>query len=202
MPTGLSALSANYFKIRNCFFSLAALLLLCSLQANNGTAFKLAQLKNVRVQEAYRDKEELVLDRLKDKIIDKNSVNIFIRVFKKEKRLEVWARSPHQNVFLLLHNYDICASSGDLGPKRSAGDGQVPEGFYTIDRFNPYSNFYLSLGVSYPNKSDRILGNKSNYGGDIFIHGSCVTIGCMPLTDDKIKELYILALERSEEHTS
>ena len=30
-------------------------------------------------------------------------------------------------------------------------------------------------------------------GSDIFIHGKCITIGCIPITDDKIKELYILA---------
>ncbi len=105
------------------------------------------------------------------------------------------AKSKTQNAFLLLHNYEICASSGDLGPKRSAGDGQVPEGFYYIDRFHPNSNFYLALGLNYPNQSDRILGRKGNLGGDIFIHGACVTIGCVPLTDDKIKELYILAVE-------
>jgi murein L,D-transpeptidase YafK len=72
---------------------------------------------------------------------------------------------------------------------------QIPEGFYHIDRFNPYSNFYLSLGINYPNKSDRILGNKSNLGGDIFIHGDCVTIGCLPITNDQIKELYIICVE-------
>jgi murein L,D-transpeptidase YafK len=172
-----------------------AFILFEALQANGGGAFKAAQLKYPRVKAAYEDKEKLVLDRLKEKYIDKSTVNIFLRVFKKEMRLEVWARSHKQNAFLLLHNYEICAFSGDLGPKRQGGDGQVPEGFYTIDRFNPFSNFHLSLGVNYPNQSDRILGTKGNLGGDIFIHGSCVTIGCMPLTDDKIKELYILALE-------
>jgi murein L,D-transpeptidase YafK len=183
---------------RTAFFAaagLSAFILFEALSPNGGADFKAAQMKYPRVKEAYNDKEKLVLDRLKEKYVDKSSVNIFIRVFKKEMRLEVWARSDKQNAYLLLHNYEVCAFSGNLGPKRTGGDGQVPEGFYTIDRFNPFSNFYLSLGVSYPNQSDRILGTKGNLGGDIFIHGSCVTIGCMPLTDDKIKELYILALE-------
>jgi hypothetical protein len=30
-------------------------------------------------------------------------------------------------------------------------------------------------------------------GGDIYIHGSCVTVGCIPITDQQIDELYILA---------
>ena len=122
-------------------------------------------------------------------------MNLFIRAFKKEAQLEVWANSPKQETFQLIKTYAICASSGTLGPKRKQSDGQVPEGFYEIDRFNPSSNFYLSLGVSYPNASDKILGDKGNLGGDIFIHGNCVTIGCMPLTDDKIKEVYLMALE-------
>ena len=30
-------------------------------------------------------------------------------------------------------------------------------------------------------------------GGEIYIHGSCVTVGCIPLTDPMIEELYILS---------
>jgi murein L,D-transpeptidase YafK len=81
-----------------------------------------------------------------------------------------------------------------LGPKRRNGDRQVPEGFYHIDRFNPFSNFYLSLGINYPNPSDRKKSRAQRLGGDIFIHGSCVTIGCLPMTDDKIREIYLYAV--------
>jgi murein L,D-transpeptidase YafK len=81
------------------------------------------------------------------------------------------------------------------GPKRKQGDYQIPEGFYHIDRYNPYSVFYLSLGINYPNKSDRILGKKGSLGGDIFIHGDCVSIGCIPITTPKIKELYVMCVE-------
>lgn len=97
-------------------------------------------------------------------------------------------------MYKLIAAYDICASSGQLGPKRKQGDRQVPEGFYTIDRFNPASNFYLSLGVNYPNRSDRKKSDAADPGGDIFIHGSCVTIGCLPMTDSKIKEIYLYAV--------
>ena len=74
------------------------------------------------------------------------------------------------------------------------GDEQVPEGFYYIDRFNPMSKFYLSLGLNYPNRSDKRKGKAGSLGGDIFIHGSCVTIGCLPMTDTHIKEIYLLAV--------
>lgn len=101
----------------------------------------------------------------------------------------------NKDLFRLIKDYQICSLSGELGPKRQQGDLQVPEGFYWIDRFNPASNFYLSLGINYPNQFDRILGKSGELGGDIFIHGGCVTIGCIPITDDKIKELYLIAVE-------
>jgi murein L,D-transpeptidase YafK len=158
-------------------------------------SFKLQQQKFPRVKTSYEEKEGLVKGLFASKGIDIHSTDIFIRAFKKEAQLEVWAKPEKKDKFILIKTYDICASSGTFGPKRKQGDGQVPEGFYEIDRFNPSSNYYLSLGVSYPNASDKILGEKGNLGGDIFIHGNCVTIGCMPLTDDKIKEVYLMAVE-------
>ena len=71
--------------------------------------------------------------------------------------------------------------SGTMGPKRLQGDYQVPEGFYYINEFNPNSNYHLHLGLNYPNASDKILSDSLRPGGDIYIHGSCVSIGCIPL---------------------
>ena len=119
---------------------------------------------------------------------------MFIRVLKNEKILEVWLKSKDQQEYKLFKTYNICASSGVLGPKRQQGDAQVPEGFYNVASYNPYSSYYLSLGLSYPNTSDKIIG-KRNLGGDIMIHGNCVTIGCIPLTDNSIKEVYVMAVE-------
>jgi len=117
-----------------------------------------------------------------------------LRAFKKEKLLELWVEDSPGKPYALVKAYPICATSGKLGPKRRFGDEQVPEGFYELDWFNPQSNFFLSLHVSYPNESDRILGLRQNPGGDIFLHGNCVTIGCLPITDDGIKEVYWLAV--------
>jgi murein L,D-transpeptidase YafK len=50
------------------------------------------------------------------------------------------------------------------------------------------------MHVSYPNAADRILGSRTNPGGDIFLHGNCVTIGCIPITDDGINEVYWLGV--------
>lgn len=156
-------------------------------------SFKLSQQKAIRVKSAYSEKWEGLKSDIKKKGISEK-FELFIRVFKESKLVEVWLKSNSESEYKLFKSYDICASSGRLGPKRSQGDGQVPEGFYTIAVFNPYSSYHLSLGLSYPNASDRIKG-KGNLGGDIMIHGSCVTIGCLPLTDTYIKEVYILAVE-------
>jgi murein L,D-transpeptidase YafK len=158
-------------------------------------SFKNQQLKYERVRAAYDEKSEAVFALLKSKKIDSSKLRVFFRVFKHEQKLEIWAKNEPEKSFLLLKTYDIASPTGNLGPKRKQGDMQTPEGFYYIDRFNPISNFHLSLGINYPNKSDMILGEKGNLGGDIFIHGSTVTVGCMPMTDDKIKEIYILAVE-------
>jgi murein L,D-transpeptidase YafK len=83
--------------------------------------------------------------------------------------------------------------SGTMGPKRLQGDYQVPEGFYYINEFNPRSNYHLSLGLNYPNASDRILSDSMRPGSGIYIHGSCVSVGCVSVNDNDIEEIYIVS---------
>jgi murein L,D-transpeptidase YafK len=118
---------------------------------------------------------------------------IYIRSFKYDSEMEVWVKNKQNEKYKLFKTYKICALAGSLGPKRMAGDYQVPEGFYYINEFNPRSLYHLSLGLNYPNASDRMLCDLSQPGGDIYIHGSCVTTGCIPITDGQIEELYVLA---------
>ena len=94
----------------------------------------------------------------------------------------------------MIKSLPICETIGDLGPKRKQGDLQIPEGFYTIENFNPQSKYHLSLKVSYPNKSDSILGSQGELGGDIYVHGGCETIGCLPMTDTLIESIYLINL--------
>jgi murein L,D-transpeptidase YafK len=172
-------------------------ILLITLMTFSGIAqtFVSEQRKNSRVKTAYSEKEAIVKKLLSDNKIENFNIDIYIRVFKQEKIVELWAKSKTVKIYSHITDYKICSSSGELGPKRLQGDGQTPEGFYFINRFNPYSNFYLSLGLNFPNQADKIVTAGTQPGGDIFIHGSCVTIGCVPLTDEKIKELYIFAIE-------
>ena len=122
----------------------------------------------------------------------KGNFDVFLRAFKSEGILELWIKSDDQDKFNYFKSYPICKKSGLLGPKRMEGDLQVPEGVYKIDRFNPNSSYHLSLGLNYPNRSDLIRGDKDHPGSDIFIHGKCVTIGCIPLTDIFIEEVFEL----------
>jgi murein L,D-transpeptidase YafK len=167
-------------------------LFLFSFFSNN---FKKEQLKYPNVRAAYKEKWASVKDKPHRAGIDTNNYQVYIRVFKREAKLEVWAKLINAATFSLVETYDICRSSGTIGPKRRQGDGQVPEGFYEVESFNPQSEFYLALRVNYPNEADKINSRGIDPGGDIMIHGNCVTIGCMPLTDDKIKEVYIMAVE-------
>jgi murein L,D-transpeptidase YafK len=157
--------------------------------------FRVEQKKDARVKNAYQEKEASLKQSLMHAKLPYPPKEIYIRIFKTEQILELWVRCQNSDSFQIFKEYKICASSGEIGPKRKQGDGQVPEGFYWVDGFNPNSNFHLSLKINYPNESDRILGMKGNLGGNICIHGDCVTIGCMPITDDGIKELYIMAIE-------
>lgn len=178
-----------------CQFMFVWLLLMASVSAFSQSGFKSQQLTYSRVKEAYQEKETHVKQVFAAKNIDVTKANLFFRAFKHERLLEVWAKPHTKNTYELVTTYPVCAISGNPGPKRKEGDYQIPEGFYYIDRFNPQSNFHLSLGINYPNASDKLLGVKGKLGGDIFIHGSCVTVGCLPMTDDFIKELYIMAVE-------
>ena len=171
------------------------LLLILAIQPLQDSGFKSEQLRYSRVRSAYAEKESLVLGKLNDQEINVGMLEVYIRAFKEEEMVELWGRNSIDTTFRLVDQYEFCSSSGQLGPKRRQGDYQIPEGFYFIDRFNPFSSFHLSLGINYPNRSDRILGDSGNLGGDIFIHGACVTIGCIPITDDKIKELYLYCVE-------
>lgn len=160
-----------------------------------GQTFKDDQLRYAKVRTAYEEKKSLVEQNLLSENIKKSELQLFLRYYKMEGELQLWGKGKDSDKFTLLKTYKACRSSGTLGPKRRYGDRQTPEGFYTIKSFNPFSSYYLSLEVNYPNKSDRILGEKGNLGDGIYIHGGCATIGCIPVTDDLMKELYVYCVE-------
>ena len=122
--------------------------------------------------------------------------NIYFRIFKEEKQLEVWAKKGSK--FVLFKSYPICYFSGGLGTKTKQGDGKSPEGFYYLKTksLNPYSSYHLSFNIGYPNKYER---QKKYTGSALMVHGECVSIGCYAMGNKNIEEIYTL-LESSFEH--
>lgn len=118
---------------------------------------------------------------------------MMIRLFKQESVLEVW-KETKSGRYALFETYEICAWSGELGPKFKEGDRQSPEGFYSISPglMNPKSNYYLAVNTGFPNKFDRVHGRT---GSNLMIHGDCSSRGCYAMTDEQIAEIYALARE-------
>jgi murein L,D-transpeptidase YafK len=116
---------------------------------------------------------------------------VFLRAFKEERQLELFVHQRKSGKFQLFRTYPIAATSGTLGPKLAAGDGQVPEGFYQVppSAMKPDSKYHLAFNIGYPNAFDRALGRT---GSLIMIHGNRVSIGCLAMTDEKIEEIYTL----------
>ncbi len=170
------------------------LLLLTLLLSSPTTDFWQQQLRYPRVRAAYARRWPALCARLRAEHLDSARLEVFFRMIKTRRSLEVWARNRGEARFRPWHSYPLAALSGTLGPKRRAGDGQTPEGCYYVNRFNPASAYHLSLGLNYPNDDDLLASGLNDPGGDIFIHGSNVTIGCLPLTDAGIEDVYLLAL--------
>jgi len=115
-----------------------------------------------------------------------------------KERRKLYLMSDRQ----VIRQYPIGLGFAPEGDKQVQGDGKTPEGRYRIDRRNPESAFYLSLGISYPNARDiaeaRRLGKDP--GGDIFIHGESPgrmdgrdwTAGCISVTNPHMREIYAM----------
>lgn len=173
------------------FYSLMLSFIALSLQAQD-----LASLLSISAFSAKApgiSKEEILKKEFTAKKLSWPARQLYIRSFKYDSQLEVWVRNSSSEPFQLFKTYRICTLSGSLGPKRYENDYQVPEGFYHVTEFRPRSEFHMALGISYPNASDGLLSDSVRPGGGIFIHGSCVTTGCIPIKDEPMEELYLLA---------
>ncbi len=156
-----------------------------SFVAQEKTSYRLAGI--------FNNKEDTLEKQFKAKGLQWPAKYIFIRSFKYDAQLEIWVKNTAKEKYKLFKMYKVCMQSGTMGPKRLQGDYQVPEGFYYITEFNPRSAYHLALGLNYPNASDRILSDSLRPGNGIYIHGSCVSVGCIPVTDEDIEEIYIIA---------
>jgi len=156
--------------------------------------FKSKQLKYENAQIAYSQKEQTIKHLLEQKNIDYSTLEILIRVIKSEEIVELWAKDRIRNHhFKLIKTYAICITRNlEIGDTLRGTDLLIPESFYYVAHFYPFSPYFARLEINFPNESDHLRGRT---GGDIAIHGSCFSTYCTPLTDEDIKELYIFAVE-------
>jgi murein L,D-transpeptidase YafK len=181
--------------MKNLFpFLYSLLLLICSanrVAAQNVTASM--QKTTYKTSEIFSRMEDSVRKQFEQKQLAWPPEAMYLRSFKYDRQLEVWVKNSAKEPYKLFKTYKVCMQSGSMGPKRMEGDYQVPEGFYHINEFNPNSMYHLSLGLNYPNASDKILSDANRPGNAIYIHGNCVSTGCIPITDVPMEELYVIA---------
>lgn|GEM_PF-2430764 len=129
---------------------------------------------------------------------------VFFRIFKQTQgpekglmavgqgQLEAWMLSKGASEYRLFKTYPIVAWGGALGPKFKEGDGQSPEGFYSVvpEALNPLSQFHLSMNLGFPNPYDQNLGRTGSY---VMIHGGSQSGGCFVFSFPDDEELYVLA---------
>lgn len=161
----------------------------------NPGSFREKELNFTRVREAYAHKENIVSQTLAGHSLSRDDLRIYLRAFKTEKKIELWGKNACDSVYTLIKEFPICEISGTVGPKRRSYDLQVPEGFYHISELNPFSKYYLSLKINYPNASDSVRGVRGHLGNLIYIHGNCESSGCIAITDERIKELFVYCVE-------
>jgi murein L,D-transpeptidase YafK len=157
------------------------------------TAFTEFSKGSTKISSILNSMEDSVRKQFEAKKLTWPPQAMYIRSFKYDRMLEVWVKGNTREQYKLFKTYKVCMQSGTMGPKRMQGDYQVPEGFYHINEFNPNSNYHLALGLNYPNASDKILSDSLHPGNAIYIHGNCVSTGCIAITDVPIEELYIIA---------
>lgn len=152
------------------------------------------QLSFPRVRETQLLHEDSLRALLYESGLSYPTEKLYLRAFKLEQMLEVWGADDDS--FHLIKTHAFTSSSGNPGPKQREGDRQIPEGFYHITHFNPESRYHLSLRLNYPNRADAARNKKETHpGGDIYIHGGVETVGCIPIGDDNIAELYWLCVQ-------
>jgi len=116
---------------------------------------------------------------------------------KEEGLLVLFAKDRSGKMRRVL-DYPIFGASGVDGPKLKEGDMQVPEGIYHISRFRPVVIAHIGLELNYPNSDDQMHARREgrkNLGGDIMIHGSYWSTGCLAMGNEPIEELFVLAYD-------
>jgi len=150
--------------------------------------------------DSWTDREDLFS--LIEKIGGEMGDPVFLRIFKTERRLEVWMEVD--GIYRFLTRYSLCYYPGVIGPKRSEDDDQVPEGFYriTAESLSPSDNRYRSIAIDYPNTYDRVHDWS---GSGVTLYGSCsaaIGYGLDPGAMEEVYELVDTAISNGQSRVS
>ena len=190
-------------RTRTCLFvtaliGLVTLMLVQPCLSGECGSMRLCSLKHSSTKEVIREVGPEVRPKLREQCaasgLDYPPDRLWLIAIKKKEELEVWGRDNGTS-WKLIKIYPVKASSGGPGPKLREGDRQVPEGVYSVVTLNPNSNYHLSMKLNYPNGFERRMARKSgrkDLGGNIFIHGSAVSAGCLAMGDANIEKLFVL----------
>ena len=107
----------------------------------------------------------------------------------------------------LLGEYKVALGLIPVGTKEREHDFRTPEGRYFLARRNTHSDYFLSIQVSYPNKTDELRARQKRWapGGSIMIHGlpnalkhpanyyasNDWTDGCIALSNSDMVEVWL-----------
>lgn len=188
--------------MRYIILLLCLILTACATQPQRSLTWTQAMAEKLHDYDAY-SREELTPYFKKADLPYAPKELAFI-ILKKSKRFEMYARNRGRR-WHYIKTFPIYAASGGAGPKLHAGDDQVPEGIYHIIGLNPQSRFDLSMHLNYPNKFDLAQAAKvhrRHLGGNIFIHGSDRSIGCIALGDNAIEQIFPLVYAVGEHHVT
>jgi murein L,D-transpeptidase YafK len=183
--------------------SVAVVALLCAALAESEVNPNHDEATNVAASQNARSRAPLVLPLVEPRIV----------VSKSARRLDLYSDGR------VVRAYRVALGKNAVDDKERAGDRRTPEGEFYVCVKNAASKFYLSLGLSYPNREDAERGLRDQLitraehnrivaaldkhlrppwdtalGGEIFIHGggtaSDWTWGCVALDDADVRELF------------
>ena len=137
--------------------------------------------------------------------VDYPPAGLLLVGLKQEELLKVYAlTSDRRAQWRFVCQYPIVALGDSLGPKLRQGDRQTPEGIYRVNFLNPQSSYHLSLGINYPNEFDwkqARRDRRSYLGGDIMIHGSHLSDGCLAMGNTAATDLFVLVADTGIRNT-
>ncbi len=208
MRTSVFVKSLSFCALLAC----ASLLAGCQRQAHSSTRVAAAPVRTA-TPDAAQERERAAQEAVNQRPLKLPLANPQIVVRKAARRLTLFSGGEAVRV------YPVVLGFTPEGDKERQGDGRTPEGTFHVCVKNDKSNFYLSLGLTYPDADDAARGlrdgliNRKQHdrivsaarrkarppwdtalGGEIFIHGggtsSDWTAGCVALDNAHIKELF------------